>query len=289
MKQLACWVFAFAALLVSAPVLAQTPDDPDAENCKDSKLLTRMSGCKILECELKDFDEATIQTKPGSSSENPGVLTTLEGAVEVVRYVCPARLSLLQIQRNAEGALKAGGFATVYAGKDEMDFPMIAARKGGQWVEVTTAPYNEHTSYTQKAVLEKAMTQEMQADASSMAAEVVKSGTVAVYGINFDIGKATLQAGSDRVLGEIVKLLKEHDEWRFEVQGHTDNVGAKGANLTLSDQRARAVVTWLTQNGISPARLVAKGYGDTKPVADNGTDEGRAKNRRVELKKLNEE
>ena len=133
------------------------------------------------------------------------------------------------------------------------------------------------------------MTQEMQADASSMAADVVKSGSVAVYGINFDTGKATLQAGSDQVLGEIVKLLKEHDDWRFEVQGHTDNVGAKGANLTLSDQRARAVVTWLTQNGVSPPRLVAKGYGDTKPVADNASDEGRAKNRRVELKKLNEE
>jgi outer membrane protein OmpA-like peptidoglycan-associated protein len=166
---------------------------------------------------------------------------------------------------------------------------MVSARKGGQWMEFRAEPYNEFTSYKQKAVLVTAMTQEMQADASAMAAEVVKSGSVAVYGINFDTGKAMLQPGSDQVLGEIAKLLTEHDDWRFEVQGHTDNVGAKAANLTLSDQRAKAVVAWLTTHGVEASRLVAKGYGDTKPVADNTTDDGRAKNRRVELKKLNEE
>lgn len=283
------WLVVALAVLLVAPAYAQTPDEPDAEGCKDSKLLTRMSGCKIIECEVKEFDEAAIQTKAGSSSEDPSVMTKLEGMVEELRYICPAKLSLLQIQRNAETALKAAGFAPVYSGKDEMDWPMIAARKGGQWVEVATAPYNEYTSYRQKAVLVKAMTQDMQADASSMAAEVVKSGSVAVYGINFDTGKATLQPGSDQVLGEVVKLLQGHGEWRFEVQGHTDNVGAKAANLTLSDQRAKAVVAWLTTHGIAASRLVAKGYGDGKPLADNATDAGRAKNRRVELKKLNEE
>lgn len=283
------WFVVALAVLLAAPAYAQTPDEPDVEGCKDSKLLTRLGGCKIIECEVKDFDEAAIQTKAGSSSEDPGVMTKLEGMVEELRYICPARLSLLQIQRNAETALKAAGFTSVYSGKDEMDWPMIAARKGGQWVEVTTEPYNEFTSYRQKAVLVKAMTQDMQADASTMAAEVVKSGSVAVYGINFDTGKATLQPGSDAVLAEIVTLLRQHGEWRFEVQGHTDNVGAKGANLTLSDQRAKAVVAWLTTHGVAASRLVAKGYGDVKPLADNATDEGRAKNRRVELKKLNEE
>lgn len=283
------WFVVALAVLLAAPAYAQTPDEPDVEGCKDSKLLTRMTGCKIIECEVKDFDEAAIQTKAGSSSEDPGVMTKLEGMVEEVRYICPARLSLLQIQRNAEAALKAAGFTSVYSGRNENDLPMTAARKGAQWVEVTTEPYNEFTSYRQKAVLVKAMTQDMQADASTMAAEVVKSGSVAVYGINFDTGKATLQPGSDAVLAEIVTLLRQHGEWHFEVQGHTDNVGAKGANLTLSDQRAKAVVAWLTTHAVAASRLVAKGYGDVKPLADNATDEGRAKNRRVELKKLNEE
>lgn len=282
------WLIVAIALLLSAPAFAQSPDDPDAENCKDSKLLTRMSGCRIVTCSARDFDSAQVQIKAGAM-EAAGTATTLEGMVEEVQYICPARLSLLQLQRNAEAALKAGGFTLVYSGNDENAWPMVTGRKGGQWMEVRTEPFNEFTSYKQKAVLVKAMTQEMQADASSMAADVVRSGSVAVYGITFDSGKATLQAGSDQALGEIVKLLKAHDDWRFEVQGHTDNVGAKGANLALSDQRAKAVVTWLTQNGIAPARLVAKGYGDSQPVADNATDEGRAKNRRVELKKVNEE
>lgn len=281
-------LFAVLAVCLSTPAFAQSPDDPDAEDCKDSRLLTRMSGCKIIGCSTKDFDSAQVQTKPGGM-EAAGVATTLEGMVEEVRYICPARVSLLQLKRNAEAALKAGGFSLVYTGNDENAWPMVTARKGEQWMEVRTTPYNEFTSYSQKAVLVTSMTQEMQADASSMAADIVKSGSVAVYGITFETGKATLQAGSDQVLGEVATLLQEHDDWRFEVQGHTDNVGAKGTNLALSEQRAQAVVAWLTGKGIAAGRLVAKGYGDVRPVADNATDDGRAKNRRVELKKLNDE
>jgi outer membrane protein OmpA-like peptidoglycan-associated protein len=120
-----------------------------------------------------------------------------------------------------------------------------------------------------------------------MAAAINASGSVALYGINFDTGKATFQPGSEQVLGEIVKLLNENPDWKFEVQGHTDNVGQKAANLALSEQRAAAVVNWLKMYGIDGSRLVAKGYGDTMAVADNASDEGRAKNRRVELKKIN--
>ena len=136
---------------------------------------------------------------------------------------------------------------------------------------------------------DKGTEQQVVADASAMEAEIHRTGSVALYGINFDTGKATLQAGSEKMLGEIVKLMKDHTDWRFEVQGHTDSVGAKGTNLTLSEQRAKTVVEWLTKNGVAAARLVAKGYGDTVPLMDNATDDGRAKNRRVELKKLNDE
>ena len=134
-----------------------------------------------------------------------------------------------------------------------------------------------------------AFAQSIAADASAMEAEINKTGSVVLYGINFDTGKATLQAGSEAMLAEVVKLLKERTDWRFEIQGHTDNVGQKAVNLTLSEQRAKTVVDWLTTNGIAASRLVAKGYGDSNPVADNTSDEGRAKNRRVELKKLHEE
>src|SRR5687768_11139453 len=97
----------------------------------------------------------------------------------------------------------------------------------------------------QTDVLVKAMEQQLVADASSIADAISRTGSVALYGINFDTGKGTLQSGSEAVLGEIVKVLGEHTDWKFEVQGHTDNVGAAAANLALSDQRARAVVAWL--------------------------------------------
>jgi outer membrane protein OmpA-like peptidoglycan-associated protein len=109
---------------------------------------------------------------------------------------------------------------------------------------------------------------------------------VAVYGITFDTGSATIKAGSDSVLGEIVSLLGKNPTWKMRVEGHTDDVGGKAANQKLSEQRAAAVVAWLTSHGIAPPRLASQGLGDSKPVADNKTEAGRAKNRRVELVKL---
>jgi outer membrane protein OmpA-like peptidoglycan-associated protein len=198
----------------------------------------------------------------------------LEGAIDFQHYVCPAKYSQLQLARNLETALKKAGYTFVVpVSKNESGEYMLTVRKGEQWLGA--------------AVLVKDMEQEVVADASALAAEIEKSGSVAVYGITFDTGKATINPQSETVLNEIVTLMKDNGEWRFEVQGHTDNVGAAAANATLSQQRAAAVVSWLTKNGVEASRLVAKGYGDTAPVADNTSDEGRAKNRRVELKKIN--
>jgi outer membrane protein OmpA-like peptidoglycan-associated protein len=106
---------------------------------------------------------------------------------------------------------------------------------------------------------------------------------VAIYGVLFDFNKSTLQPASDPVLRQILDLLKRTPALKLEIQGHTDNVGNDAYNQTLSEARAKAVVTWLTQNGVASARLTAKGYGKTRPIADNTTDAGRAKNRRVEI------
>jgi outer membrane protein OmpA-like peptidoglycan-associated protein len=81
-------------------------------------------------------------------------------------------------------------------------------------------------------------------------------------------------------------MLKENPDVKLSVEGHTDNAGAATANQTLSEKRAQAVVAWLTANGVEASRLKAKGWGQTKPVADNVAEEGRAKNRRVELVKM---
>jgi outer membrane protein OmpA-like peptidoglycan-associated protein len=106
---------------------------------------------------------------------------------------------------------------------------------------------------------------------------------VALYGVLFDFNKSTLQPESDPLLQKVADLLARDATLKLEVQGHTDNVGSDAYNQTLSEARARAVVDWLTKHGTAPGRLTAKGYGKTRPVADNNSDEGRAKNRRVEI------
>ena len=116
-----------------------------------------------------------------------------------------------------------------------------------------------------------------------LGANLAKACHVALYGVLFDFNKSTLQPSSDASLQPVAKMMAADKTLKLEVQGHTDNVGNDAYNQTLSEARAKAVVTWLTQHGVAADRLTAKGYGKTKPVADNGSDEGRAKNRRVEI------
>jgi OmpA-OmpF porin, OOP family len=106
---------------------------------------------------------------------------------------------------------------------------------------------------------------------------------VALYGVFFDFNKATLQPASDGALAQVAGILAADKALKLEVQGHTDNVGTDAYNQTLSEARAKSVMAWLVQHGVAADRLTAKGYGKTKPVADNANDEGRAKNRRVEI------
>jgi outer membrane protein OmpA-like peptidoglycan-associated protein len=121
------------------------------------------------------------------------------------------------------------------------------------------------------------------AGAVDLGATLAKSCHVAIYGVLFDFNKSTLQPVSDAALQPAANLMASDKALKLEVQGHTDNVGNDAYNQTLSEARAKAVVTWLTQHAVAADRLTAKGYGKTQPVADNGSDEGRAKNRRVEI------
>ena len=103
--------------------------------------------------------------------------------------------------------------------------------------------------------------------------------------VNFATGKATILAESNKTLDEAAQVLKAASSLKIEVAGHTDNAGTPDSNQKLSLERAKAVTAALVQRGIAASRLTAKGYGQTVPVADNRTDEGKAKNRRVELVK----
>ena len=103
---------------------------------------------------------------------------------------------------------------------------------------------------------------------------------------NFETGKATLQPESFTVLDELVTYLQRKEDEKIELGGHTDNVGSARSNLVLSEARANTVRAYLLTKGIDPARVTAKGYGMTVPIASNKTTEGRAQNRRTEVKIL---
>jgi len=114
---------------------------------------------------------------------------------------------------------------------------------------------------------------------------MVKRGMVIhLRGIKFDFNKATIKPESYPILDEAAAILTSHPEIRVEIQGHTDSIGSDAYNLKLSNLRANAVRTYLIErHGIDPSRLVARGYGESRPIADNRTKEGRAQNRRVDF------
>ena len=113
---------------------------------------------------------------------------------------------------------------------------------------------------------------------------VVKAQIVRLEGINFKSGSADLTADSVESLTDIANFLQNQPEIRLEIAGHTDSVGAARFNLSLSQQRADSVKAFLVRSGINASRMRATGYGETDPVANNATAEGRAKNRRVEFR-----
>ena len=115
---------------------------------------------------------------------------------------------------------------------------------------------------------------------------MMSEGKIVTYGITFDVGKATIKPESMGEINRIVQLMNENPTLKFSVEGHTDSTGNAASNQTLSEQRSQAIVDKLVELGIAKDRLTAVGKGQNSPIADNTTDEGRAKNRRVEFVKM---
>jgi lipid-binding SYLF domain-containing protein len=115
---------------------------------------------------------------------------------------------------------------------------------------------------------------------------LTKKSRVTLHDVQFETGKADITPDSATALNAVLATLKDHADWKIRVEGFTDNVGSKDANEKLSADRAEAVASWLADHGIDRTRLSSKGYGESRPVASNKSDDGRAKNRRVELVRL---
>ena len=131
-----------------------------------------------------------------------------------------------------------------------------------------------------------AMARDVEFSMTELAAALHAKGSVALHNVLFDTGKATLKLESAAALVPVGDLLRTNRSLKLEIQGHTDNDGNPALNLKLSQERAAAVKAHLVQTyGIAPDRLTTCGFGDTRPIAENATDAGRAQNRRVQLVK----
>ncbi len=114
--------------------------------------------------------------------------------------------------------------------------------------------------------------------------EVTQDKIVITEKIQFDFNKSTIKPESNGLLDEIVSVVKENPQLKkISIEGHTDSDGSDQYNLKLSEGRAQAVMKYLVDHGVDAARLTARGFGESKPIASNDTPEGKEKNRRVEF------
>ena len=190
--------------------------------------------------------------------------------------------------RNYQNAIKKIGGVVVYerlARENDAGETTLKVTTGGKevWIKVEPDIFSAPTkSYVLTIVEIAAMEQAI--SANQMLEEINKSGFVALY-INFDTNKWELKEDGLATVREIVAMLKTAPTLKLSIEGHTDNVGSSAANKVLAENRAKSVMKAIVEDGIPPGRLMAAGFGQEVPVADNRTEEGRAKNRRVELVK----
>lgn len=267
-----------ALLLAQAAAASAQQPGVDEQDCKESALLPRPPGCGIYQCVKADAGAFEVVVNKA------GDTTKLAGAGERLKLICPAAMSQIQLHRHFEASLENSGYTIVFSGRHEgHERPAVTARKGAQWISVQTGDFNEFPIYEQTAVLVKGMEQQLSAGAQAMSDAIASSGRLDVYGITFAAGHAAITPDSHAVLNDVLAVLVANPDWRLRIEGHTDNVGDKAANMKLSAERAAAVAAWLAGKGIDAARLSTAGLGDTQPIGENTTEEGRARNRRVVL------
>lgn len=251
----------------------------DVKGAKDHPLFTRMPGSIISSYEQKDFDSVDM----GAYFMDGGPNAKWDGKKTDLRYQFPEGSqppSMVQIERNYENALKKAGAKILKSDDREV---IAKLERGGAVARVWIAAYNDGREYSILIIEEAAMEQTVTVDASVLKRGIAAEGRIALYGLYFDSGKSILKAESAPTVQAIVTLLKEEPKLQLFVVGHTDGVGKDDANVKLSLARAVAVVKDLTSGGVAASRLKAAGAGPHSPVATNRTEEGKAKNRRVEL------
>jgi OOP family OmpA-OmpF porin len=259
----------------------------DVAGSKDHPLLTRYPDSVITEYQ-SNFNAVPVTT--GADKGTPKV-ENIEGQATVIKYFyrdAEKQPSALQILRNYQNAIKAINGEVVFERlpkEGDGGETTLKVKSGGKdvWVKVEPDVWSAPTqSYKLSVVEVEAMAQVVSANALLDALN--KDGFIALY-INFDTGKADLKADGEATVKEIAAMLKAAPTMKISIEGHTDNVGTPASNQKLSEARAKSVMDAVAKAGIAKDRLSSKGLGQTTPIADNRTDDGKAKNRRVELVK----
>lgn len=194
-------------------------------------------------------------------------------------------ISKIEFYENFKAAALEQGGAVQYEDPYALVFTLPREDGGITWCEVKTTTLGQtYLTIVDEQPFKKSLT----FGPAEMKTALDKDGRIILYDILFDHDKDSLQQSSDKQLQHIVTLMLENPELKMEVQGHTDSQGSDEYNLDLSQRRAETVVAYLNLFGIAGDRLSAKGYGESRPVDTNENEEGRAKNRRVELVSMND-
>lgn len=262
---------------------------------EDLSFVPRYPGSVRVDYKYEEYAAFDMQTRCPTCPYTKN--QSVEGKHYFIQYEVHGTMTQLQILRNYENAWKSKGWKIQAAANSQnLDQPVTAEKVDSQsdiWVTILTqkglndSEGKDVLIYDVNVIEIAKMEQVIEIDEAAMKKQLDSAGKVVLHGINFDTGKATIKPDSKPLLDEIGKLLNDNKDLKLSIEGHTDNVGDKAMNQKLSEQRAAAVKSDIVSNSkVDANRLVTKGFGDTKPLADNGTDEGKAQNRRVELVKI---
>lgn len=251
-----------------------------AASGNDYPLLGHLPGYVSDSPTRRKFDQMEFDVGDSNGDSHK---VNVQGAKYVVRYEPDSDTdtrSDLDIQDNYRDALKTLGAQSLYT-----DNRNTTARLDHDGKVVWVSIYSQETGIEVSTIEEKSFQASIQPPtADALKAALDKDGHVALY-INFDFNKASLRPDAAPIIAQVTALLRNNPGLKLSVQGNTDNIGGHDYNARLSQERAAAVVAALVGKGIAADRLQAAGNGPDKPIADNATAEGRARNRRVELVK----
>lgn len=244
-------------------------------------LFTKLDGFSYNQkaSKFQQFDSYTFKT--GKTSQDR---VTVEGKHFELRYKLDKGMEppgALAVIRNFTNAVRQTGGEVLYESSREAVMRIVQGDKeiwgrvdcsaSGGWYDLDII---EKSSMKQMVVTNKVL-------------DAIDSSGKATVHINFDSASSQMKSDVKPVMNDIFDMLTRRPDIKISIEGHTDGDGTVKGNQKLSEDRARAVMNDLITRGIDPSRLIAKGYGMSMPVADNNTEEGKARNRRVELVKVN--